>query len=92
MWKYIYRMVTIVVVSGFLFFGESKYVSAEENSAPLTASAESFIDAVEKASGGDVIYHLYHDFDGDGTREMFALIQKEPLDSIWNEESDVMGG
>ena len=92
MWKYIYRMVTIVVVSGFLFFGESKYVSAEENSAPLTASAESFIDAVEKASGGDVIYHLYHDFDGDGTSEMFALIQKEPFDSIWNEESDVMGG
>lgn len=81
-----------IVMSLFLFCGVFLYASAEEGSTALAASADSYIEDVEKASGGDVIYHLYYDFDGDGTNEMFALVQKEPSDSRWDEEIGVMGG
>ena len=92
MLKGIGRITAAVVMSVFLFCGVFLHASAEEGSAALTDSADSYIEAVEKASGGDVIYHLYYDFDEDGKNEMFALVQKEPSDSRWDEETGVMGG
>lgn len=86
------RVVAIVVISVFMICGVSIHATAEENNAKSTEAADSYIDAVEQASGGEVIYDLYYDFDADGTSEMFALVQKDSSDSVWNEESEVMGG
>ena len=55
--------IAAVVMSVFLFCGVFLHASAVEGSAALADSADSYIDAVEKVSGGDVIYHLYYDFD-----------------------------
>ena len=57
------RMIPIAAISVFLLCGVALHASAEENSATSTDSADSFIYAVEKASGGDVVYNMYYDFD-----------------------------
>ena len=85
-------MIPVIIIVAFLFFGVSMRASAEENNSSSASDANSYIDTVEKTSGGNVIYHLYHDFDGDGTKEMFALVQKDSSDTLWDEESGVMGG
>lgn len=66
--------------------------SVPENESESSVSVDRLLNAVKSESGGKVVYHLCADFDGDGTQEMFALVQKDSSDTVWDEESDVMGG
>ena len=92
MLKKLCRMIPIIAISVCFFCGVCLHAFAEENSGTLTDSADSYIDAVEKASGGDVIYNLYYDFDGNGTNEMFALVRKDPSKTPAEEQFDAMEG
>lgn len=91
MLKKLCQMIPIIAISVYFFCGVCLQAFAEENSGTLTDSADSYIDAVERASGGEVTYNLYYDFDGNGTNEMFALVRNSS-DSHAYEDSGVMEG
>ena len=91
MLKKLCQMIPIIAISVCFFCGVCLHAFAEENSGTLTDSADSYIDAVERASGGEVTYNLYYDFDGNGTNEMFALVRNSS-DSHAYEDSGVMEG
>lgn len=91
MLKKLCQMIPIIAISVYFFCGVCLHAFAEENSGTLTDSADSYIDAVERASGGEVTYNLYYDFDGNGTNEMFALVRNSS-DSHAYEDSGVMEG
>ena len=92
MLKKICQMIPVIAIAVYFFCGVCLHAFAQENSGTLTDSADSYIDAVEKASGGDVIYNLYYDFDGNGTNEMFALVRKDPSKTPAEEQFDAMEG
>ena len=92
MLKKLCQMIPIIAISVYFFCGVCLHAFAEENSGTLTDSADSYIDAVERASGGEVTYNLYYDFDGNGTNEMYALVRKDPSETPAEEQFDSMEG
>ena len=76
----VFTMIAAIAIPGCVY--------AQSN----TANEAAYLCTVEETSGGEIIYHLCRDFDGDGTEEMFALVRRDPSESAWEDEEGIMAG